>query len=250
MYILAIDTTGPVCSAAAIDIDTGKTVSASVSEPMGHLRRLAGLINDLLSGNGITMKDLAAVAVSAGPGSYTGIRIGVSTARGMAQALCIPAIKVPTLEQFRPEYVTDGFAEGGKATAVILNARRGQVYGALFNGEETVLAPGPYMLSDVTEAAKQAGLDPLVFGDGIDAYADDAKFGQLLEGFRFADAPERYQDAARVAEYAKQAYLRGETIAVEELLPDYMRKTEAEVKLADGSLEEARRRKMEKFRNM
>ena len=246
MYILAIDTTGPVCSVAVTDIETGMTKSASAAEPMGHLRRLAGLIEGLLAENGIDRKDIAAVAASSGPGSYTGIRIGVSTARGIAQALGVQAIKVPTLEQFRPEYA----APDEKSTAVILNARRGQVYGAVFTEDKPVLPPGPYMLADVTGAIRSAELDPLVFGDGIDAYEKDDKYSALLGGLRTADVPGRYQDAVRVAAYARKAYMRGDVTTVNGLVPDYMRKTEAEQRLADGSLEEARRRKMEKFRSM
>ena len=139
---------------------------------------------------------------------------------------------------------------GDTGCAVIFNARRGQVYGAVYGpGGQEVLAPGPYMLEDVTKAAERAGLNPVFYGDGIDAYRDSPKYGNLLAGKVFAPKAERYQTAELAARFAKTLWEQGDTCSVEELLPDYMRKTEAEQKLADGSLARARAAKMAKFRS-
>ena len=128
---------------------------------MAHLRRLAGMMEELVQETGCSKSEIGAVAASAGPGSYTGIRIGVTTARMTAQALGVPCLKVPTLAMFRP-------LAGDTGCAVIFNARRGQVYGAVYGpGGQEVLAPGPYMLEDVTKAAERAGLNPVFYGDGI-----------------------------------------------------------------------------------
>lgn len=242
MYILAADTTGPVGSAAILNTETGELKEERSSEPMAHLKMLVPMIQKLHGEFGIQPKDLAAAAASVGPGSYTGIRIGVSTIRGIAQALDIPCVRIGTLDSFR-------LKTGRRAAAAILNARRGQVYGAVFDvdGSE-ILKPGPYMLEDVTRAVDRAGIDPVFFGDGIDAYAGSEKFGSLLEGRTFAPEEDRYQTAAMTARAAAAEIEAGRTCSFLELLPDYMRKTEAETKLADGSLARARAAKMAKFR--
>ena len=238
MYILAIDTTGPVGSAAILDTDSGKTWMKETREAMSHLRRLAALIEELLREQSLKPADLTAVAASIGPGSYTGIRIGVSTARAFAQAAQLPCISVPTLDMFRL------CADGERPVAVIFNARRGQVYGAVFGADGSdILAPGPYMLTDVLEAVREHGLAPIFYGDGIDAYADQ------LEEYEKAPEEVRYQTAALAARYACSAFHQGGTCGYEDLKPDYMRKTEAEQKLADGSLARARAAKMAKFRS-
>ncbi len=246
MYLLAIDTTGPVGGCALLNLETEEILEKTTSEPMSHLRLLASLMDQALREAGARPADLACVAASAGPGSYTGIRIGVTTARTLGQALSIPCLKVPTLDMFR-------LRAKDRPAAVILNARRGQVYGALFDkGGTTVLDPGPCMLTDVTAAQKQAGLRPVYYGDGIDAYLEDARWGGALrealdQGASLAPAAERYQGAALAARYALPLWRAGRTLDPAALLPDYMRKTEAEVRLADGSLRRAHEEKMKRF---
>lgn len=237
MYILAIDTTGPVGSVALADTETYRIVMRTTDEEMSHLKNLTFLAEELLDAEGVDKVQIAAVAASTGPGSFTGIRIGVSTARAIAQALKVPCVAVPTLDQFRLKCAN-------RPVAVIFNARRGQVYGAVFNKDgRDVLKPGPYMLTDVIEAVEKAGLAPIFYGDGIDAYID------RLEGYEFSQKEDRYQTAAMTAAAAMSRLEDGETCTYEELLPNYMRETEAEQKLRDGSLARARAAKMKKFRS-
>ena len=238
MYILAIDTTGIIGSVALADFETGKITSKTSDENMSHLKKLMPMAQTLFDEQKASKSDIAAVAASIGPGSFTGIRIGVSSARAIAQALEIPCIKVPTLETFRLK------CDGTKPVAVIFNARRGQVYGAVFDkGGDDILKPGPYMLADVLETIKTKGIEPVFYGDGIDAYGDE------LTGFETAPATDRYQTAEMTAEVALKKFAAGDTCMVEELLPDYMRETEAEQRLKDGSLERARAAKMARFRS-
>jgi tRNA threonylcarbamoyladenosine biosynthesis protein TsaB len=237
MYILAIDTTGPVGSVALADTNTYRIVMRTTEEDMSHLKNLMFMADELLDAEGVDKVQIAAVAASTGPGSFTGIRIGVSSARAVAQALNVPCIKVPTLDQFRLKC-------GNRPVAVIFNARRGQVYGAVFDKDgRDILKPGPYMLTDVLEAVAKAGIAPIFYGDGVDAYADK------LEGFEAAQKEDRYQTAALTAAMAMNKLEDGETCTFGELLPDYMRETEAEQRLRDGSLARARAAKMKKFRS-
>ena len=98
MHILAIETTGPYCS-RVINGDA-EVVEITSEQTLSHLQSLTVMIGDVLQEAGTTLKDLAAIAVSEGPGSFTGVRIGVSTARGISQVLGTKLIAVPTLEAF------------------------------------------------------------------------------------------------------------------------------------------------------
>ena len=237
MYILAIETTGPFGSVALID-EKGQVNSKASREEMNHLKDLMPMAEELIKEAGISKSDLTAVAASAGPGSFTGIRIGVSTARAIAQALDIPAIKVPTLEIFKE------FCHGEKPVAVIFNARRGQVYGAVFDSDGgEILKPGPYMLTEVLEVIDREKLSPVFYGDGVNAYED------RITAFDKASEEGRYQSAETVALVALKRYQQGQTCNYEELLPDYMREVEANQKLKSGQLAKERAAKLERLRN-
>ena len=263
MYILAMETTGPVGSVAVIDQD-GNTASKCSTEVMSHLKELIPMTEALLKEKDISKSELSAVAASIGPGSFTGIRIGVSTARALSQALGLPAVAVPSLESFRVK------CNGLSMIVPIFNARRGQVYGAVFEEDGSdILKPGPYMLTDVLKAIKDnleekrsdlpCGMPVMetitFYGDGIDAYGKELEaFEQELmkENYVFrillAEKEVRYQHAELVAKTALDKFKKGETCSYEELKPDYMRVTEAEQKLKDGTLAKERAAKLARFK--
>lgn len=263
MYILTMETTGPKGSAAIID-ETGTIHQKVSAEKMNHLKDLMPMAQALIEELGIAKSDLTAVAASVGPGSFTGIRIGVSSARAISQALDIPAVAVPTLDAFKTK------CGGGFLVVPIFNARRGQVYGGVFAEDGTdILKSGPYMLTDCFAALKgylaeqqsqlPCGMGTCVtvkfFGDGIDAYGKEledfsAEMAGNYPGFRMilAEPSERYQDAEMAAVCALERFQAGKTVTAGKLLPEYMRATEAEQKLKDGSLEKERAAKMARFK--
>ncbi len=235
MYILSFETTGNICSAALID-ENSNIIMRTSDERMSHLRELMAMSESIIAEAGISKSEITAVSASAGPGSFTGIRIGVTSARTVAQALGVKCISVSSLEIFRQ------FADESRRIAVIFNARRGQVYGAVFDHDgKALLAPGPYMLEDVLEVCDKFE-DVVFYGDGVDAYRE------RLEGRDFAPEEERYQTADMVAKEALSKYRLGEVLSYEEFMPDYMRIAEAEQKLKDGTLEKQRAAKLAKFR--
>lgn len=277
MFILAIETTGPYGSVALLD-EKGNILGYEVShETMSHLKDLIPMADAMLKKCGVSKDEIDLLAPSIGPGSFTGIRIGVSTARALCQALGIKAVPVPTLEAFLLKETAEGAQLAGKSAAyraaggqtengrtavcAIINARRGQVYGMI----DGFMEPGPYMLADVLgvykEKIKPYGGKILFFGDGIDAYEKDIKeaLGEPGQGpescFEFAPKEDRYQDAVSVGRWAAKrvrewrAEAAGAADAVdaagaalgcavdfEQLLPDYMRRAEAEQKLESGEL--------------
>lgn len=244
MYILAIETTGPFGSVALVSEEENKCVvlgEMTSTDEMNHLKDLLPMVGRLLSAAGLAKSALSHIAVSAGPGSFTGIRIGVSTARALGQALGIPCISVPTLDGFcRKENVCLGHE--GAVTVGILNARRGQVYGIV----DGYLEGCPTMLTDVLEIVagpvKADGRPVVFYGDGINAY--EPKILEILgeagmelgRDYFFAPVEVRYQNAAAVARLAYEKAVAGDVLHYNDLHPEYMRKAEAEEKLAAGQL--------------
>lgn len=233
MYILAIETTGPLCSVALLEKNKILDIM-NTSEQKNHLRDLIPLIKELLISNNIEKSQIDYMAASVGPGSFTGIRIGISTARALAQVLEIPAVSVPTLDAFRKKPLSSG--EKNCVICGIINARRGQVYGMI----DGFMNGCACMMTDVLDVIERDvvsnGLHVKFFGDGIDAYSQMITERLGKDSFDFADKNVRYQDAASVGLLAYEKIAAGEVINAEELLPDYMRKAEAQQKLEAGEI--------------
>ncbi|MBP0616293.1 tRNA (adenosine(37)-N6)-threonylcarbamoyltransferase complex dimerization subunit type 1 TsaB [Jiella mangrovi] len=171
--ILAIDTAFSRCMAAVFDaVGDGRLLSATEPEiGKGHAERLVGVIDDTLSDAGASYRDLGRIVVTTGPGSFTGIRVGVAAARGLSLALDSPAIGVSTLAALAHGVLASekalGSEEGDEIRSpvlAILDARRGEVYAALHsaNGDELngPAALAPELLHDfVAPAMGQAFKD-------------------------------------------------------------------------------------------
>jgi tRNA threonylcarbamoyladenosine biosynthesis protein TsaB len=127
-YILGIETTTKNCSVALFQNDELVNCKEIATEGFSHAEKLHVFIEEILNESQIQFKQLAAIAVSSGPGSYTGLRIGVSAAKGLAYALNIPLISVDTLTALAHQVTaTDGLI------IPMLDARRMEVYSAIFD---------------------------------------------------------------------------------------------------------------------
>lgn len=127
-YILHIETSGPICS-VAISKDGKLLGSLESTEANAHGNLITILINQLLEKNDLSIKSLQAVSISSGPGSYTGLRIGSSTAKGISYALEIPLIAISTLELMQQE-------SSAEQTLVLIDARRMDAYAAFFKNRQ------------------------------------------------------------------------------------------------------------------
>lgn len=250
MKILAIETTGKYGSASVID-ETGTVVSAASSEEMNHLKGMITLIDEAVHKAGITKKDLTHVAASVGPGSFTGIRIGVTTARVMSQTLGIPCIGVSSLEAMAERALGKAISSDALYVVPVINARRHQTYAGVYkavfttDGEKqsavSVMEEKQYMIEDLLDELKAKlaeynGASAFFTGDGIDAYGDIIR-STLPEGsFVFADEDLRYQHSESVAKIALRKAKAGDTVTYNELMPEYMRLAEAEQRLRAGTL--------------
>src|SRR4051812_20665710 len=105
MRVLAIDTALEVCAAAVLDTEHGKVVSESVPMLRGHAEALIPLIDRVMKQSGVPFAALDRIAVTTGPGSFTGLRVGISAARGIALAANKPAIGLTTLAAYAAPYI-------------------------------------------------------------------------------------------------------------------------------------------------
>ncbi|MBR2673934.1 MAG: tRNA (adenosine(37)-N6)-threonylcarbamoyltransferase complex dimerization subunit type 1 TsaB [Mogibacterium sp.] len=238
MKILAIETTGKYGSAALID-DEGRLFSSETHDGNDHLREIIGTADRTLKEAGCEKGDLTHVAASIGPGSFTGIRIGVTAARTLSQMLDIPCIGVSSLMAMALRALEPATTHKSNIIAAIINARRHQVYAGAWKisdgRTESFLEERQYMIEELLDLLKDEGTVYFV-GDGIDAYENI--ISEARENYSFALAPEemRYQHASTVAGLALAMAMAGKTLGYDELMPEYMRLAEAEQRLKEGSL--------------
>jgi tRNA threonylcarbamoyladenosine biosynthesis protein TsaB len=165
--ILSIDT---CLGASSVAVLNGDKVLAARSEPMtrGHQERIAVLAREVAAEAGVKFADLTRIAVTVGPGSFTGLRVGLSFAKGLATALSIPCIGVNTLEALA------GSAEATGLVAGVLDAKMGQVYLQVFEGGKALMDPDALEIGVAAErlaALWSGGLATLV-GSGAPLIAE------------------------------------------------------------------------------
>ena len=221
MKILALDTSTDACSAAC-DND-GEIASRCVVTPHGHAGLILGMIRDVLDSTGTALKDLDFIACGRGPGSFTGVRIGVSVAEGLAFGLGLKIAPVSDLAaQAEREFVENPDAE----TVIIANdARMKEVYAAVFRREngslteampESVLSPED-AVKKFTALSGDGGRFVLA-GSGFSAYAplQDFASGRKLSKALYPDSGCILRLAARMAE-------DGKLLLPDQVVPSYVR---------------------------
>ena len=205
MLLLAIDTAGVACSVAILDTETDEIVS-SLSENLGrgHAERLMAMIDEVLAARQVELKQIGRIAVGIGPGSFTGIRVGVAAARGFALALNIPVVGVTMLSVLAE--VAPARAADQKLT-VVIDAKRVEVFCQSFDvsGEPF---DDPHVLSVDDLKSMSHGADILFFGSGA----------HLIRASDEATVPDHYSiealarlgaKASPVSDKASPLYLRG-----------------------------------------
>lgn len=197
MKILALDTASSWCAAAVYDSGTD-TVLAEISENIGkgHAEVLMDYIEQAMTQSGIAMAKLDRVAVNVGPGSFTGVRIGVSAARGFALALDRPALGVGAFDALASEIAV---SHPGHPVLVLLEAHRGEIYAQAF-GADAVAITGPMVLAreEALALIQQQSSETILAGSAA------AALNETLAG-SFSVA--RVEPTARIGTYAKLAAL-------------------------------------------
>lgn len=212
MIILAIDTASTLCAACVYDSEAGADPGRSVIDiGKGHAEHLMAAVEAAMKQAGVAYTDLGAISVSVGPGSFTGVRVGVSVARGFAMALKIPAIGVTTLEAIAAE-ARERF--GARSVMSALDAGRGEINAAVYDelGMQ-VYGPSVTALSDAAGLARK--YSPVLAGSAAIAIAAEASGGFDM-GSKLATAD--------ILIYAKLAALKG---SGDKPRPLYLREADA-----------------------
>jgi tRNA threonylcarbamoyladenosine biosynthesis protein TsaB len=193
-----------------------------------HSERLMSAVDRLLADCGLAPADLDGLAVSVGPGSFTGLRVGLATVKALAMALDVPVAPVPTLDALAARLP---FADA--PVCPILDARKGEVYLSLYRWSGDRVAREWDYLALAPEAAV-ARLEPpvILLGDGVEACRP--WLDRLGAGVRVAPAAQRLPSAAAVAGLGLAVLAAGGGVSAEALAPLYLRPSEAELKSRRG----------------
>ena len=217
--ILSIETATPVCAVAIHE--EGKLIGeAKLLKDKSHSGKLALLINDLLKYNSISKKELSAVAVSEGPGSYTGLRIGVSTAKGLCYGLNIPLIAVSSLTALAAQ--VRNFINMQDLMIPMFDARRMEVYAQVVDKEMNVInETKPIIINEESFGNFIGDHKIYIFGDG----AEKCKPVLQQKEFQFID--QVLPSAVSVGEIGYKKYLEKEFSDVAYFEPFYLKEFRA-----------------------
>ena len=223
MNILAVESSATAAS-AAVWADGALRAESFACTRLTHSQTLLPMIADMLRSARLTLDDVDAFAVAAGPGSFTGVRIGVSAVKGLAFGRRKPCVAVSTLEAMAYLPV------GGAYVCAAMDARCGQVYNALFrteNGRVTRLCADRAVAMELVAEELAAMPEPkLILGDGAALLYDFLQKAGI--GCRLASPLHRQQSAAGVALAAEHLAAQGLTCSAQELQPVYLRLSQAE----------------------
>lgn len=225
MNILGIDSSGLVASVALLcdDILVGEY---TIHNKKTHSQTLLPMIDAMLAMADFSVKDLDAIAVAAGPGSFTGLRIGASTAKGLGQALSIPLIEVPTLEG-----LAYNLAGADALICPMMDARRNQAYYGIYKVNEEVPAvvseQSAASIEEVILQVNQIGQKTIFVGDGVPVFQKRLE-EELTNPYEWAADSVRYQKAASIASLGKCYMKMGRSMPAQDFAPIYLRLSQAE----------------------
>lgn len=224
MRILGIESSSLVASAAVVE--DGVTVGEyTVNHKKTHSQTLLPMIDSLMSLLEMDPSSVDAIAVSGGPGSFTGLRIGSATAKGLGLALKKPLIHVPTLDA-----MAYGLFGASGLICPIMDARRNQVYTGIYRFEdefETVMEQAAIDVGELAARLNQMGERVIFLGDGVPVYEKQLKELMTVPSL-FAPAHVNRQRAASVAALGAVYFREGKIETAAEHKPDYLRKSQAE----------------------
>lgn len=223
--ILSIETSAGVAS-AAVTVGDKLVCEVTVNNKKTHSQTLMPIIDKVLSQSEMTLEDVDVVAVADGPGSFTGLRIGISTAKGLAHALGKPIVGVSSLMSMAYnmpfcEYII----------SPIMDARRSQVYNAVYewkNGAiEEIVSPRAISVEELCSELLKYGKKTVFPGDGAPVYRDMI-ISMMGDKAVFAPSCANMQRASALAVPAARLFEEGKTMTCYELKPVYLRKSQAE----------------------
>lgn len=225
MKILAIDSSSLVASVAVVQDDI-MIAEYTINHKKTHSQTLLPMIDEIVKMADICLEDIDAIAVSGGPGSFTGLRIGSATAKGLGLVWKKPLIHVPTVDAMAYNlYGTD------KIICPIMDARRNQTYTGLYLFEKEqfniIMPQCAVSIDELLEKINEIGKSVIFVGDGIPVFKDYIDEKISVEHF-YAPAHMNRQRAGAVAVLGQKYFAEGRIETAVEHQPDYLRKSQAE----------------------
>ena len=235
MKILALDSSGLVASVAVVENDV-LIAQYTVNYKKTHSQTLLPMLDEICKMTELNLKTVDAIAIASGPGSFTGLRIGAATAKGLGLALNKPLVEVPTLEGLA--YNMCGTQQ---LVCPLMDARRNQVYTGIY---EFVPAEQGFRMKvvkeqcavDVTEIIEACNLldrEIVFLGDGVPVYTRQL-MEQLTVPFHFAPAHLNRQSAGSVAALGAVYFAEGKAVDAALHQPEYLRMSQAERERAEA----------------
>lgn len=235
MKILGIDSSGMVASVAIVQDDV-IIAEYTMNHKKTHSETLLPMIDEIVKTSETKLEELDAIAIAAGPGSFTGLRIGAATAKGLAMAVDKPIIPIKTCEGLA---FNMWGAEG--LVCPIIDARRNQVYTGLYRVKgnvEVILEQQPMDIHELIEyinnyskqreASEGGPAEGVTFlGDGVAIY-QDVIWKEIDIPCQMAPAIMNRQRGASIASYGELLYKEGKHINADDFAPEYLRKSQAE----------------------
>ena len=225
MKILALDSSGLVASVAVVEEDV-TVAEYTVNYKKTHSQTLLPMLDEIKRMTELDFSSIDVIAIASGPGSFTGLRIGAATAKGLGLALDIPIIPVPTVDSLA--YNLYG---SEKLICPLMDARRNQVYTGLYTFEGdalvTIEPQGAVDIAEIINKVNAIGKAAIFLGDGVCVYQE--KIAKLTK-VRYELAPSccNRQRAACVAALGERLYQSGIVQTAAEHAPDYLRLSQAE----------------------
>lgn len=223
MNLLAIDTSTTSCSVALFN---GHQLLAETLYTAGktHSGHLLSMIHGVFKRCGFNPMDINGIAVTAGPGTFTGLRIGISTVKGLATAIQAPVVGVSSLAA-----LAFPFSLSNGPVIAMIDARRGEVYHACFRGGVDAFEPvAPTAVEPPQAVAARLPEDVILVGSGALLYQDVFKSG--CARIRFADASGHVIRAASVGMLAMARFKGRDVDCIDSLTPEYIRTSDAQIR--------------------
>lgn len=229
MKILALESSGLVASVAVVTEE--KLIGEYTTNfKKTHSQTLLPMMDTLLKMIGIPVQEMDAIAVSGGPGSFTGLRIGSATAKGLGLALNIPIISVPTVDAIAYNlFGTDA------VVCPLMDARRNQTYTGLYTFDaqkmQCISGQKAVMINEIIDEVNTLGREVIFLGDGVPVFRTYIE-EHIQVPHRYAPIHLSQQRAGALGALALQYYQEGKYESAAQHQPDYLRLSQAERELA------------------
>ena len=225
MKVLGIDSSGMVATVAVVE-DAQMLAEYTINYKKTHSQTLLPMLDEIARMIELDLNTVDVIAVAAGPGSFTGLRIGSATAKGLGLALKKPLVSVPTLEG-----IAYNFCGTDKVICPMMDARRSQVYTGVYEFQGNTLQKIEDQMAvpveEILERLNQLGREVILAGDGVPVYQELIE-KNLKVPYLLAPAHLNRQRAGAVAVLGMQYALNGQTESAMEHQPDYLRLSQAE----------------------